>query len=667
VLAAICLLLALPPMPVPAVSSDVGSLAGAASPAAAASGSIKVSYYSTTDGWPLSFTEWLPAGYAAGGSYPLAVYLHGELGTNSSWVPGGVSSGLQSQSWGPGVIAAARVHGFLLIALNTRTRAGYYVNSPYTGPQEKDVLDAIAVEEARRNVSGVFLFGNSMGAEGALVLAGDHPGEFAGVGSVAGCPDAYETLQYREAVGNTSGVAESLQPTGGLWPNQSAASDALFHSLSSARFYPQNLSNLRLYYVAGGQDRSCPNNSTSYGFEQTTDTVLLPTCAIAQRVGEPSNCTVPLSILSGNDPQQYLWRFDYVATGGHTGSILDPGDMFAFWLGAEPGGYVCGAPGAGPTPCARPGNPTGPFTTQYYTSSVDGTLLSYYEWLPAGYTSNERLPLLMFLHGKGYQGNSIWTVPAGAASVTDALAAGFLVVSLNTRNASGFYVNSPYTGPQEQDVLDAIAHEKALRTVGSVYLYGFSMGTMGAISIASHHPGLVRGIVLVAPCTDLYEVQAYKISVNRSSDLDPFLNTTGGFLANQSSYADGETYYLSSMRFYPQNLSSVRLYVVAGGADEDCPNNPAIWGYQEANNTLVNSTCLSASSLAEPAQCTTPLGNLSLLHGSRYHFRFVFEAAGTHTLAMLDPADLIAYLLGTVPDGVYDASVGGTPLPASTT
>ncbi len=183
-------------------------------------------------------------------------------------------------------------------------------------------------------------------------------------------------------------------------------------------------------------------------------------------------------------------------------------------------------------------------------------------------------------------------------------------------------MNSLYTGPQEQDVLDAIAHAKTLRSVSQLWLTGVSMGTMGAFSLVAHHPGLIRGIGVIASCSDLYEVQAYKIATNQSSDFDDFLNTTGGYLANQSLSAAAETYYLSSLRFYPQNFSQVRIYAAQGGDDLSCPNNPALWGYQQANNTFVNSTCLVATNLSEPAQCTRPLATLAARNPGKYQFRY---------------------------------------------
>ena len=639
-----------------AVPSSVVALAATPPP------STLVWYNASSDGWNLSFQEWLPTGYRSGTPYPLAVYLHGELGTNASWLVGGTyRTPLGAQTWGPGFIQSARSHGFLLIGVNTRSLSGFYINSPFSGPQEQDTLDAIALEEARRNVSGVYLFGDSMGSVGSLDLAAHHAGLVRGVGVIASCGDLFEALQWRSSQKLNDSIAEILQPSGGLWPNQSAWANSMFFYLSASRYYPQNLTGLRLYYADGGGDKYCPNNAATSAYQQANNTVLRGTCAVATRMAEPPNCTSSLAVLSGDDPVDYVWRYDYVAAGLHSGGIANPDDMFAFWLGQVPGGLVCGAPGGKPTPCARPGNPSGPFTTQYFASSVDGHLLSYYEWLPASYNPSHSYPLLLYLHGKGGQGNQIYSDPAGLATIHSALADGFLVAAFNTRDPGGFYVNSPFTGPQEQDLLDAISHEKHLRPVTTLWVFGVSMGTMGAYSLAEHHPGLVRGIGVIASCSDLYQVQSYKISVNRSADFAYFLNTTGGYLANQSAYAASETYYLSAFRFYPQNLSGVRLYVVQGGNDLDCPNNPNVWGFQMANNTILNSTCLTASALNEPASCTVPFQSLAAASPAKYHYRYVYESTGGHTLDLLDPADMLGYFLGVSSDGLYWASPGGDP------
>ncbi|HYK94093.1 MAG TPA: hypothetical protein VEY07_08665, partial [Thermoplasmata archaeon] len=147
--------------------------------------------------------------------------------------------------------------------------------------------------------------------------------------------------------------------------------------------------------------------------------------------------------------------------------------------------------GGGPPP------PPGNAQLINYTSSVDGVALSYYEWTPPGYNASASYPLAIFLHGQYMDGNELIVHDGGPQITAAAAAAGFLLISINTpRTTSGFYVNSQYTGPEEQDVLDAIAHEESIRHVGHLYLFGSSMGTLGTYSLAGHHPGMFTGIGL---------------------------------------------------------------------------------------------------------------------------------------------------------------------------
>jgi pimeloyl-ACP methyl ester carboxylesterase len=302
------------------------------------------------------------------------------------------------------------------------------------------------------------------------------------------------------------------------------------------------------------------------------------------------------------------------------------------------------------------------YDIQSYTSSVDGTALWYYEWLPLGYQASHSYPFLLYLHGKGYQGGQVFNTIGGVSAVNAAISHGFIVGALETRSEGGFYLNSVYTGPQQQDVLDAIAHEKSVRAVSSVWLFGFSMGTMGAFALAEHYPGLISGIGVIGSCPDLYQVEAYKISVGEQSDFNFWLQVTGGSLANQSAYADGLTYYISAFRFFPQNLSGVRLYVSEGGNDRNCPDDPEIYPFEQGNDTVLDSSCLVATSLDEPANCTTPYAALAAKDPSQFQYRYVYDPNGSHTLDLLDGSDMIGFFLGQEPTGSYlSPGLGGTP------
>ncbi len=312
-----------------------------------------------------------------------------------------------------------------------------------------------------------------------------------------------------------------------------------------------------------------------------------------------------------------------------------------------------GGNGSGTTPSV--------FSIVPFNSTVDGTPLSYLEWLPAGYDPARAYPFLLYLHGQANDCTEIENTSGGQSVIAAGNASGFIVASLCTRTNTGFYVNSPYTGPQEQDLLDAIASEKARHAIRAVYVWGTSMGTIGALSLAEHHPGLVAGVGIVSACPDLFEVAQYRIDANLLYTMGPYLQTVGGQMPSAGGYALAQTYYLSAFRFFPQNLSGVRLYAVQGALDNRCPNNPAVYPFQQANNTILNSTCLTVANQSEPANCTTPFAALAQKDPAQYAYRYVDEPTGVHAINDVDGWDMIAYFLNQVPGGLWWSAMGSPP------
>jgi pimeloyl-ACP methyl ester carboxylesterase len=245
-----------------------------------------------------------------------------------------------------------------------------------------------------------------------------------------------------------------------------------------------------------------------------------------------------------------------------------------------------------------------------------------------------------------------------------ATAFGAILISLNTRTASGFYANTACGGPQEQDVLDAIALETSTRHVASVYLIGFSMGSVGALTIATRHPGLVRGIALAGRITDLFEAYAYGASVHAAPvglivDLCGSMPSPTGLAAARFFAAE------SPLRFSPANFSSIRIYATSGGLDRAAPNNYSIWPYAQGNSSLVNASCRVVATLGEPAGCTTPLGALARAHPGQYLFRYVYEAAAPHTSLQINATDMFRFFTGQVPVGLYTANFPPTVITAA--
>lgn len=307
------------------------------------------------------------------------------------------------------------------------------------------------------------------------------------------------------------------------------------------------------------------------------------------------------------------------------------------------------------------------YQTVHYTSSVDGTPLTYAVWDPSGFSPSGTYPFLLFLHG--VESTNVCTnVPdysGGASLINAANAAGWVVGSLCTRTTDGWYVNSPRTGPQETDVLDAIAYEKTLVHVSQVYLVGMSMGSDGALSIATNHPGLFAGVGAVAACPDMFEESGYYDSAH--GVLPPgWGDVTGGTTyPGVGTTGYGIEYHDSAFRFYPSNLSGVRIYVDAGGADQTCVDNSAYWPWLQANDTVLDVSCNVETAAHEPTGCSTPIAALAAEHPGDYLCRFVYEPTAPHTFDQLDGSDLVQFFQGTVATGTYNAPLGGTPTPAA--
>lgn len=329
---------------------------------------------------------------------------------------------------------------------------------------------------------------------------------------------------------------------------------------------------------------------------------------------------------------------------------------------------VLGAPtlaSASSAPSSHPSHPgvNGPaeanFTvsTVNYSSSIDGFHLSYSEILPLNYSSSKTYPLAIELHGIDTAQNTSqeggYPTPVTNTTADAAVADGFILIVINTRTGDGYYVNSKYDGPQGQDVLDAIAHEESIRHIGKLYIFGFSMGSMGALSLGLNHPGMFAGIGAVAAFSDDFELEGRLIAAGNTPLEEAGLVPTGGQWPNSSAYAQGIFEELSPLRFHPTNASGVRMWIAGGGLDIFATNNLTFWPYEQANDTVLDSTCLVESDLGEPANCTVPLAALHAEDPAGYAYRYVWEPNGFHDYNLLNATDMFAFFLGEEPSGAY--------------
>jgi pimeloyl-ACP methyl ester carboxylesterase len=320
--------------------------------------------------------------------------------------------------------------------------------------------------------------------------------------------------------------------------------------------------------------------------------------------------------------------------------------------------HASAASSGGPTPSYS-------LSTIGYASSVDGFNLSYNEILPAGYSPNSTYPMAVELHG--ISASETTPMPGGYPTSTPsttldaAAAAGFILIVPNTRTGVGFYTDSPYTGPQAQDVLDAIDHEESLRSIGPVFLYGFSMGAMGTMSIGLSHPTRFAGLGAIATFSDLYETTDFQYLHNQTSLPGLLLDVAGGVLPNGSAFSRQVFDDLSLLRFHPERTSGLRVYLASGGQDGSATNNPFLWPYQQGNNSVLQTTCLTVAAYAEPSNCTLPLAVLHAVDPANYTYRYLIEPNGPHDYHLLNATDLYRFFSGAVGAGTY---YGAWPDPA---
>ncbi|HZY71042.1 MAG TPA: alpha/beta hydrolase-fold protein [Thermoplasmata archaeon] len=365
----------------------------------------RVYYNSSIDGFNLSYSEVLPTNYAANRSYPLAVELHGLLTGESTPIPGGYSTNVTNST-----ATAAAASGFILILPNTRTGDGWYLDSPYTGPQAQDVLDAITHERALRSVGPVYVFGVSMGATGALALALHHPSLFTGAGAIAGFSDPFMLLEWAQsALHDAALVSAILAPTNGSWPNATPVALSLFDWLSALRLDPADASDLHLYFASGAADSVATNNAGWWSYQQANSTLLDETCWSVLALAEPGNCTRPLAALAAATPGAYAFRYVFEPNGPHEYTLLNATDMFRYFLGKVPSGTYWGS-WPTPSPVAPP-TPLVTVVTQPWscgTVGVDGIPL------PSGSTvrADRAVHPIAFTACPGFQLTGVRTVGA---------------------------------------------------------------------------------------------------------------------------------------------------------------------------------------------------------------------------------------------------------------
>ena len=171
-----------------------------------------------------------------------------------------------------------------------------------------------------------------------------------------------------------------------------------------------------------------------------------------------------------------------------------------------------------------------------FRSAEDKTLQTYSLYLPKGYNSERKWPLMMFLHGSGVDEGSIACSPE-LHKLADKL--GLVMLFPKARRPQGFYLDR-----DEQEILHSLDIVKKRFPIDwdKLFLGGFSMGGFGAWHTGLRNPITFAGLAVVSGVPEL-----------------PFMgwNAKQGYSFTPSDYAE--------------NAKKLPLLVIHGAADTSIP------------------------------------------------------------------------------------------------
>jgi len=150
-----------------------------------------------------------------------------------------------------------------------------------------------------------------------------------------------------------------------------------------------------------------------------------------------------------------------------------------------------------------------------YISKVDDSAQPYLVYVPLSYQAMKGAPLIVYLHGydpyltKLNVGTDI--IPEGLKALCEEH--GYLLAAPFGRS------NTDFQGIGEEDVMRVLGLVKQRYNVHSdrVFLLGYSMGGMGAYTIAGHYPDQWAGVISLAGRADFYMWRRVK-----PADVSPF-------------------------------------------------------------------------------------------------------------------------------------------------
>lgn len=184
-----------------------------------------------------------------------------------------------------------------------------------------------------------------------------------------------------------------------------------------------------------------------------------------------------------------------------------------------------------------------------YTDPNDGSVQFCRAYLPAEYSSQQRWPVIMMLHGYNpanpeYPG--WWSVDMRHVMLADRK--NVIYIEPHGRG------NAQYVGIGEQDVLRCLAEAKRTFSVDEdrVYLAGESMGGQGTWWVATRHPDLFAA---AAPIFGGWDFRVTSVS-GPSMESEPTNSRDAFLLERISSFVSAE------------NLLNLPMYVVHGDSDQ---------------------------------------------------------------------------------------------------
>jgi enterochelin esterase-like enzyme len=145
----------------------------------------------------------------------------------------------------------------------------------------------------------------------------------------------------------------------------------------------------------------------------------------------------------------------------------------------------------------------GEWHEEHLESRVLGRRMPFLVWVPPGYTTSRKYPVVYMLHGGGdgrTPGRAEWLQLGMREALDAAVAAGELppAIFVFPEGLDGYWVNHANNGPRWADyvVQDVVAHvdrtwstdaRPERRAIG-----GLSMGAHGALHLALNHPDVFR-------------------------------------------------------------------------------------------------------------------------------------------------------------------------------